>query len=256
MELGKEMTAHKESYDSEDVKDLIDCLMKEQENAIAEGSAKVDSLTETHLLQTVSDLFQAGTDTTTTTLHWAVALMAQHPEIQQKVAEEVDRVVGRDRPPSVEDRGQLPYTEACMYEMLRYSTVAPVGVVHATMEDVALGNYMIPKDTWVMVNQWAIHFNEKHWDEPTKFKPEHFLDESGGVRQHPEGFLPFSFGRHVCLGESFAKAEIFILFSWLFQQYTFSIPPGHEGKFELKLDSSTGLVNQLLEYDIVAKKRF
>ena len=65
--------------------------------------------------------------------------MAKHPEIQEKVAEEVDRVVGRDRPPSLEDRGKLVYSEAALYELLRFSSVAPLGVFHATMEDTTLG---------------------------------------------------------------------------------------------------------------------
>ncbi|XP_072039062.1 steroid 17-alpha-hydroxylase/17,20 lyase-like [Amphiura filiformis] len=255
-EIQKELDAHKETYDPENIRDLIDSLLKEQENAIAEGSAKVDSLTDVHLLQTVGDMFIGGADTTTSSLHWSVALMVQHPEIQEKIAEEMDRVVGRDRPPSLEDRGKLPYTEACMYEMLRYSSIAPVGGIHTTIEDTTLSGYMIPKDTWIFVNQWAIHYNERFWDEPFKFKPEHFLDESGEVRLHPEGFLPFSFGRRVCLGEAFAKAEIFLLFSWLFQHYTFSIPPEQEGKFEIKLDTGSPLAHQPDDFNIVVKKRF
>ena len=68
--------------------------------------------------------------------------MAKHPEIQEKVAEEVDRVVGRDRPPSLEDRGKLVYSEAALYELLRLSSVAPLGVLHATMEDTTLGKIL------------------------------------------------------------------------------------------------------------------
>ena len=65
--------------------------------------------------------------------------MAKHPEIQTKVAEEVDRVVGRDRPPRLADRGKLVYSEAVLYELLRYSSVAPLGLIHTTMEDTTLG---------------------------------------------------------------------------------------------------------------------
>ena len=85
---------------------------------------------------------------------------------------------------------------------------------------------------------------------------EHFLDETGEVRQHPEGFLPFSFGRRVCLGEAFAKAELFLLFTWLFQHYTFSPPPDQEGEFEIKLDPVASFAHQPLGFNIVATKRF
>ena len=88
------------------------------------------------------------------------------------------------------------------------------------------------------------------------FFSEHFLDESGEMRQHPDGFLPFSMGRRVCLGQAFAKAELFLLFAWLFQHYTFSPPPDQEGEFEIKLDESSGMTHQPLGFDIVTKKRF
>ena len=84
-------------------------------------------------------LHTAGTDTTTTSLHWSVALMAKHPDIQAKVAEEIDNVVGRDRLPQLSDRGNLPYTEAAIGEMMRYGSVAPLGVTHTAIEDSTLG---------------------------------------------------------------------------------------------------------------------
>ena len=81
----------------------------------------------------------AGTNTITTTLHWAVGLMTKHPDIQEQVAQEVDDVIGRDRIPSLEDFGKLPYTEAAIHEVLRFSSAVPLGVPHTTMEDTTLG---------------------------------------------------------------------------------------------------------------------
>lgn len=254
--LQKEVDAHRAAYDPENVKDLLDSLMKAQQDAIDEGSVKVDSLTDEHLMQTVSDLFSAGTDTTTTSLHWSVALMAKHPDIQAKVAEEIDNVVGHDRMPLLSDRGNLPYTEAAIGEMMRYGSVAPLGVTHTAIEDSTLAGYTIPKGTWIIANQWAIHNDEKYWAQPSKYRPEHFLDDTGEVRQHPNGFMPFSFGRRVCIGEAFAKAELFLIFAWLFQHYTFSPPSDLEGEFDIKIDPSSGFAHQPLDYKIVAKKRF
>ena len=65
--------------------------------------------------------------------------MAKHPDIQEKVAQEVDDVIGRDRLPSLEDFGKLPYTEAAMHEVMRYGTVVPLGVAHAALEDTTIG---------------------------------------------------------------------------------------------------------------------
>ena len=83
----------------------------------------------------------AGTDTTIVTLHWAVGLMAEKPDIQEKVAKEIEEVVGLDRMPSLDDRGSLPYTEATILENNRYGSVVPVGVPHCTMADTTLCEY-------------------------------------------------------------------------------------------------------------------
>ncbi|PIK57532.1 putative steroid 17-alpha-hydroxylase/17,20 lyase [Apostichopus japonicus] len=85
--------------------------------------------------------------------------------------------------------------------------------IRQTVVDIFGGGYTIPKDTWVLVNIYSMHYDEKLWDDPKKFTPEHFLDESGKVRLHPEGYMPFSTGRRVCIGESVAKAELFLLFA-------------------------------------------
>ena len=67
--------------------------------------------------------------------------MAEHPDIQEKVAKEIDEVIGQDRLPTLDDRGSLPYTQAAMLETMRYGTVAPLGVPHATMTDTTLCEY-------------------------------------------------------------------------------------------------------------------
>ncbi|XP_072043468.1 cytochrome P450 2U1-like [Amphiura filiformis] len=194
-------------------------MTKINKEAKDEGSDLVDSLTDTHLTETINDLFGAGTDTTITTLHWTIAIMAEYPDIQKKVAIEIEEVIGHDRLPSLEDRGRLPYAEATMMEVLRFSSIVRLGVPHATTCDVMLDNFQIPKDTMVVINHFALHFDEEFWDQPKCFKPEHFLDDSGSVRQHPNSFLPFSTGRRSCLGESLAKAELFLIFTWLLQNF-------------------------------------
>ena len=85
----------------------------------------------------------AGTETTTLTLHWAVAALAEHPEIQERIAQEIDDVIGRDRLPSLDDKGTLPYTEATLLELLRYGSVVPLGVPHAVLTDTSLSEYPI-----------------------------------------------------------------------------------------------------------------
>ncbi|XP_072042977.1 cytochrome P450 2U1-like [Amphiura filiformis] len=228
---------HRETYDSDNLRDMCDSLIHAQQEAIDEGSEHISKLTDTHLCQTISDLFAAGTDTTIGSLSWTVALMAENPDIQQKCADEIHKVIGQEKFPCLQDRGNLPYCEATMMEILRYSSFIPLALPHTTHCDTTLRGYAIPKGTMVMPNLLAIHFDEKYWDEPETFKPEHFLDETGCIRQHPNSFLPFSAGRRACLGEALAKAELFLLFSWLLQKYEFSKVAGQGDKPLLDIDA-------------------
>ncbi|XP_071815043.1 cytochrome P450 2D15-like isoform X2 [Apostichopus japonicus] len=182
-------------------------------------------------------------------MHWSVMLLCEFPDIQEKVGEEVDRIVGWDRLPSLDDREKLTYTTATLYEVMRFSSILPLSVPHATSKEVQI------EGTWVLFNLFSMHYDDKLWNEPETFKPEHFLDETGKVRLHPEGFLPFSTGRRVCLGESLAKAELFLLFSWLFQHYRVRKSPGQEDKdYSESTFVAFGSLPQ--NYKVVVEKRF
>lgn len=88
-------------------------------------------------------------------------------------------------------------------------------------------------------NLYGVHHCKTLWVDPENFRPEHFLDEFGQLREHQEGFLPFSIGHRVCVGENLAKAELFLIFTWLFQNYSFAKPSGMEDKSYSKLDVTT-----------------
>ncbi|XP_072044006.1 cytochrome P450 1A1-like isoform X2 [Amphiura filiformis] len=251
-----ELKRHRESFDPSNIRDILDSLLLAQKETIDEGSDLVESLTDTHLVQTINDIFRAGTDTTIVTLHWILAIMAEYPEIQKKVAMEIEEVVGHERPSTLGDRGRLLYTEATIMEVLRFSTIVPMGLPHATTCDVMLGDFQIPKNTVVSINHYALHFDEEIWDEPKLFKPEHFLEDSGSVRQHPNSFLPFSTGRRSCLGESLAKAVLFLIFTWFLQNYEISKVPGDKGESLLeRTKSGASLLRELDSYEVIMKRR-
>lgn len=253
--VNKELDSHKQSYNPRDEpKDFIEMLYHTRQTMIDEGEEGIDQISEVHIRQTVMDVFSAGTDTSIFTMHWAIALMVDYPEVQEKVQKEIDEVIGRERNPKMDDRGSLPYTECALYEVFRYSSIAPLALPHATTKDVTFRGYHIPKGTCVMPNIYSMHFDKKLWGDPENFRPEHFMDETGTMRQHPDGFLPFSTGRRVCLGESVAKAELFLIFTWLFQNFTFRKPAGKEGEIYSNVDK-TALSPLLKTYEILVSKR-
>ncbi|XP_071829654.1 steroid 17-alpha-hydroxylase/17,20 lyase-like isoform X2 [Apostichopus japonicus] len=253
--LNDEIARHKETYNpDEEPKDVVEMLFKARQDMIDSGEEGIDKISETHLKMTVFDIFSAGTDTSIFTLQWAVACLVDFPEVQEKVQKEIDDVIGSGRLPKMDDRGTLPYTESTLYEVFRYSSITPLTLPHATTKDVNFGGYFIPKGTWILPNVYSMHFDKKLWGDPENFRPEHFLNETGTMRQHPEGFLPFSTGRRVCLGESVAKAELFLIFTWLFQNFSFKKPAGKEKEVYSFVDK-TALTPVLKGYEVIVTKR-
>ncbi|XP_052704595.1 steroid 17-alpha-hydroxylase/17,20 lyase-like [Crassostrea angulata] len=159
-------------------------------------------------------------------MDWFVYFMTRFPEFQAKCQEEIDRVVGPHQP-SMKDRSKLDYTEACLFESMRLSNVLGLGVPHMTICDSQIGGYDVPKGTTVLVNFWALHHDPKQWKDPEQFDPHRFLDENGKMKFiKPESWLPFSAGRRVCLGETFAKPEILLMCANLLQRFEISLPEG------------------------------
>ncbi|XP_071375985.1 cytochrome P450 2K3-like, partial [Centroberyx affinis] len=172
-----------------------------------------------NLLITVGNLFAAGTDTTGTTLRWGLLLMAKYPKIQDQVQEELSRVIG-SRQVRVEDRKNLPYTDAVIHEIQRLANIVPMSLPHKTSQDVTFQGYFIKKD-------------ETEWESPHTFNSAHFLDKDGKFVKR-DAFMPFSAGRRVCLGESLARMELFLFFTSLLQHFRFTPPPGvTEDKLDL-----------------------
>lgn len=122
--------------------------------------------------------------------------MLHNEKVQQKVRIELDTIVGRNRLPSMNDRSQLPYTEAVICEIQRISNVAPLGIVHRCMETIKFGEYIIPKDTMALVSLYSLHMDVDYWKDPFNFRPERFINEFGQFIHH-EYFLPFGLGKFV-----------------------------------------------------------
>ena len=146
------------------------------------------------LVRCLCDMFGAGTETSATTIKWALLFMIQNPDIQHRVQKELDQEIGGDRMISLKDRPNLPYTYATLMEIQRVSNVVPLSVPRATTVNTRLGGYDIPKGTVVIPNIWGIHHDPAIWKDPEEFQPERFLDDQGCLKRWEE-FIPFSLGK-------------------------------------------------------------
>ncbi|XP_001638681.2 steroid 17-alpha-hydroxylase/17,20 lyase isoform X2 [Nematostella vectensis] len=227
--LDQKFSQHKATFNSSNIRDFTDALLKARLEAVQENEAVHHMITEDHLIMTIADVFSAGAETMTTTLRWFIACLVNFPDVQKKIQNELDCVVGRHRLPTLEDRERLDYLEAVITEVHRYCTVTHLSLPHKATCDSHLHGYSIPKDTVIMFNVWQMHHDERYWDQPYRFDPTRFLDAKGKLVDVAgiKSFLPFSAGRRVCSGESLAKKELFLVTSRLLHQLTFTSPPGY-----------------------------
>ncbi|XP_042557826.1 cytochrome P450 2U1 [Dipodomys spectabilis] len=234
--LKKIIKDHRESLDNETPQDFIDMYLLQVEEEKKNNSNS--SFNEDYLFYIISDLFFAGTDTTTNSLLWCLLYMSLNPDVQEKVHEEIERVIGSDRAPSLTDKTHMPYTEATIMEVQRLTVVVPLAIPHMTSEKTVLQGYTIPKGTMVLPNLWSIHRDPAIWEKPDDFYPNRFLDDQGQLIKK-ETFIPFGIGKRVCMGEQLAKMELFLMFVSLMQSFTFALAEGSKptltGRFGLTL---------------------
>ncbi|XP_049444156.1 cytochrome P450 2J4-like [Epinephelus fuscoguttatus] len=244
--INEEVKSHQENLDHSDPRDYIDAFLIEMEK-----HKETDlGFTETNLAMCSLDLFLAGTETTSTTLLWALIYLIKNPEIQDKVQAEIDRVIGQTRQPSMADRPNLPYTDAVIHEIQRMGNIVPLNGPRMAANDTTLGGYFIPKGTTLMPILTSVLFDKTEWETPDTFNPGHFLDAEGKFVKR-EAFLVFSAGKRVCLGEGLARMELFLFLVGLLQKFSFSVPDG----VELSTEGVTGTTHVPLPFKVYAKAR-
>lgn len=225
---------HRENLDPSSPRDYIDSFLIEMEERKKDTEAGFDCL---NLCFCAVDLFIAGTETTTTTIHWGLLYMIYYPHIQEKVQAEIDAVIGSSREPTVTDRDNMPYTDAVVHETQRIGNILPLNLAHMASKDTKLDKYTIPKGTMIIPSLTSVLHDELMWETPHSFNPQHFLDQEGKFRKR-EAFIPFSSGKRMCLGEPLAKMELFLFFTSLLQRFSFSAPAGEQPSLEFKLGTT------------------
>ncbi|XP_066293653.1 cytochrome P450 2C30-like [Branchiostoma lanceolatum] len=215
-----EIVRHQQDVDHENPRDFIDLGLVE-----VESQRRVHNFTVENVLYIAVDLFLAGIDTTMCALRWGLLYLAMNTDIQERVQEEIDAVVGGALP-ALSHRSQLPYTEACLMEAQRIRTVSPLSLPHATTQQVTVRGFDMPAGTQVLTNLYSVHMDHAYWPDPERFDPGRFLDAEGHVISKPDSYLPFSGGRRGCPGDQLAKMELFLIFTSLLQNFTFKLPEG------------------------------
>uniref|UniRef100_A0A914XCE0 Cytochrome P450 1A1 n=1 Tax=Plectus sambesii TaxID=2011161 RepID=A0A914XCE0_9BILA len=211
----REHVVHCEQED--DIRDVADALAMVAKQTPLDLKQQI-GLNDDAIRCSATDLFGAGFATTMETVRWAVNLLAVSPDVQAKARLELEQVCG-DRPVQLTDRSSIPYNEAMLIEILRFSSLAPLGLPHSTMDDTTLHGYFIPKNTTILANFYGHHRNAKLFPEPESFKPERFLTNDGSLNMDATQLvIPFSVGKRRCVGENLARQELALIIGRLLQK--------------------------------------
>ena len=181
-------------------------------------------------------LMMAAHDTITSSATSMIWMLAQHPEWQEKLRQEILSLTGgldadgKPRDLSYDDLGKLELTEMAFKETLRM--IAPVpSMPRRALKDFEFEGYTIPAGTPVGIGITATHMMEEYWDEPTKFDPMRFTPDKVKAR-HKYAWVPFGGGAHMCIGLHFAYMQIKILMAQLLTRYEIEIDEGYKPEWQ------------------------
>jgi len=198
--------------------DLLDMLLRVRD---ADGNP----MSAAQLRDEVMTLFLAGHETTAIALSWCCYLIAQNPQVETKLCEEL-RAVLADRAPTPEDLPRLRYTEMVLKETMRlYPAVWGIG--RKAVQACELGGYRVPAGSNIFILQWCTQHDARFFPDPERFDPERWSEDlvrSGKIPRF--AYFPFGGGPRVCVGASFAMMEATLLLAMIQQKYHLELVPG------------------------------
>ncbi|KAK8495826.1 hypothetical protein V6N11_009614 [Hibiscus sabdariffa] len=229
----------RKSQNSTDSNDVLDTLL----DIIEAGT---EELNKTHVLHILLVLFVAGSDTTSSTLEWAMAELLQNPHVLVKAKKEIEQAIGKNNPVEESDIHRLPYLQAIIKETFRMHPTVPLLIPRKASSDANLCGFKVPKDSQVFVNVWAIGRDPIIWENPDSFMPERFLGSEIDVKGRDFGLIPFGAGRRICPGLPLANRMLHLMLGSLVNTYDWELEGGISPD-EMNMEDKFGLTVQLAE---------
>ncbi|PIA62403.1 hypothetical protein AQUCO_00200420v1 [Aquilegia coerulea] len=188
------------------------------------------------------EIFGAGTETSSSTIEWAITELTKNPRVMSKLRSELIDAVG-EKTVKESDIPHLPYLQAIVKETLRLHPATPLLLPRRALETCKVMNYTIPKECQIMVNAWAIGRDPKTWDDPLTFKPERFINSNVDYKGNDFELIPFGGGRRICPGLPLASQFLSLIVATLVQNFDWSLPQGMNTHV-LSMDEKFGLTLQ------------
>ena len=197
--------------------DLLSLLLQSRDDVDGPGK---QGMSDIQLRDESLTLFTAGHETTANALTFTWHLLAQNPQAESRLHEELDFVLG-GRLPHIEDLERLPYTRAVLAESMRLYPPA-WAVAREAIRDMEVGGRPVAAGTIILMSQWVTHREARWWPEPERFDPSRWLP---GEPAHDPGrpryaYFPFGGGPRICIGEAFAWTEGMLALATLARKWT------------------------------------
>ncbi|XP_061338646.1 geraniol 8-hydroxylase-like [Gastrolobium bilobum] len=222
----------REGADFDTNNDMLDSLLN-----ISQENKLMDKTMIEHLSH---DLFVAGTDTTTSTLEWAMTELLRNPDAMLKAKQELEHIIGRGNPVEESSISGLPYLQAIVKETLRLHPPVPFLLPRKAASDVEIRGYTIPKDAQVLVDVWTICRDPTIWDNPTLFSPERFLCSDIDVKGRNFELVPFGAGRRICPGLQLANRMLLLMLGSLINSFDWKLENGMQPE-DMDTDDKFGI---------------
>jgi cytochrome P450 len=198
----------------EQTEDLLSMLMEARDE---QGTGMDDR----ELRDVIMSIFFAGHETSALALTWTYYLLSHHPDVEQKLFEEIKTVLN-GKEPQARDLQRLKYTEWVILESMRLYPPS-YGFGREALADCVMNGYEVPAGTTVFLIQWVTHRDPRWFEDPEKFYPERWDNDL--IHKIPRfAYFPFSGGPRLCIGNNFGMMEMILMLSYLVQTFKISVP--------------------------------
>ncbi|KAJ8428828.1 hypothetical protein Cgig2_005893 [Carnegiea gigantea] len=218
--------------------DLVDVLLRFQKED--DRTNMSFSLTTNNIKSVILEIFSAGSETTFSTLEWAMSELLRNPKIMERAQAEVRDVFKEKGIIGESSLNELKYLRMVIKETLRLRPAVPLLVPRESIEHCQIHGYDVPPRTRLMVNAWAIATDPKYWEEPEVFKPERFEGSSIDYKGTNFEFIPFGSGRRMCPGIALGVANMELPLAMMLHHFDWKLPTGMKPN-DLDMDELFGL---------------
>lgn len=182
-------------------------------------------------------MFLAGTETTSSTVEWAMTELLRNPGAMSKAKSEISSILGPTEKFEENHVDRLPYLQAVIKETLRLHPPIPFLIPRRATRDTTFMGYLVPKGTQVFVNVWVIGRDEECWEDALSFKPDRFIGTTTDYKGQHFEFIPFGAGRRMCAGLALGHRMLHFVLGSILREFDWKL----ESPLDADLDERMGI---------------